>query len=272
MIFRCSFAKSPTNSLEMYKKFTTESSRNSLEPNQYNHLLICKDFETFFELRTIVRSPIFSTRGLLAQYFMKKYSQQTIKPTSLYQELSKEKKTQLKQEQEQTVAQHRIFILSAPWEGTNPWLQRPNNSWAYKILYLAEEKKSLQVTSAYVSTLGGGYFMCRFIGEAKNMARKQLLIAEKLGDKILQSKCRTHLIYSDIQLGNFHIAKTKLMKEMIVAKCLNDIELISIIQSALHFCQQCYELNQNIDPIEVGHVGKLAIEDEYYRMRVVKTK
>ena len=93
MIFRCSFAKSPTNSLEMYKKFTTESSRSSLEPNQYNHLLICKDFETFFELRTIVRSPIFSTRGLLAQYFMKKYSQQTIKPTSLYQELSKEKKT-----------------------------------------------------------------------------------------------------------------------------------------------------------------------------------
>ena len=134
----------------------------------------------------------------------------------------------------------------------------------------AAQKKSLQITSAYISTLGGGYFMCRFVGKAKSMARQQLKLAEALGDEILQSKCRTHLIYNDIQLGDFNVARHKLSCEMIVAEQINDAELTSIIQSALHYCEQCREINKTLQPVEVGHGGKLAVEDEYYRMRVVK--
>ena len=147
---------------------------------------------------------------------------------------------------------------------------------------MAVEKKSLAVTSAYISTLGGGYFMCRYVGKAQEMARKQLKIAVQLGDETLQCKCRTHLIYNDIQLGKFETASLKLIQEMEFAKKRRNPELCSIIESALHYCKKSKEMNENehllVEEFDTGQKNLLPSkvprvnEDEYYRIRVVKLK
>ena len=251
-------------------------------PPPLDLLLVCKDFETFFAVLSIVRSPLPQIRGILAHYLQQRCPpQQTLllppsssTPTTVAADGTNPDHYHYHHQQQ------RVLVVPQFWHGTQPWLQCPNNSWGSRILFLAEEKKSLQVTSAYVSTLGGGYFMCRFVGKAQDMARTQLKVAEKLGDEVLQSKCRTHLIYNDIQLGDFDVAQMKLATEMNFACRLNDTELISIIKSAIHYCDQCRELNKTLAPVEVGTCGdgsrfdggKVGVEDEYYRMRVVKLK
>jgi hypothetical protein len=151
------------------------------------------------------------------------------------------------------------------------WWTCPNNEWSRRILSLASEKKSLAVSSAYVSTLGGGFFMCRFVNKAQEMARAQLEIAIKLGDRVLQSKCRTHLIYNDIQLGAFDVARAKLMQEIAYANELGNKELCSVVASALHFCERSREVNQKLEPVLKLRSDKAGdVEDEFYRIRVVQ--
>ena len=156
------------------------------------------------------------------------------------------------------------------WQGTHPSLNSPDSTWGRRILFLAAEARSLAVTSAYASTLGGGYFMCRFVDKAQDMARAQLSLAVQLGDEVLQSKCRTHLIYSDIQLGDFDVAREKLERERNVARNLRDRELCSVIESAIHFCEQSRKLNATLAPVEFRSDAAGDVQDEFYRMRVVK--
>lgn len=43
-----------------------------------------------------------------------------------------------------------------------------------KLVALDNRFKSLETSMAYVSTLGGGYFLCRYVTEARACARAQL--------------------------------------------------------------------------------------------------
>ena len=64
---------------------------------------------------------------------------------------------------------------------------------------LLDRQIALITLNAFVSTLGGGYFLCRRIEEAERMASYQHRVALWLGDPILASQCRIHLIYNCIQ-------------------------------------------------------------------------
>ena len=231
-------------------------------------LFKCQNFETYFAIMSIVRSDSKSVRNLFAKYLNVLLLQTISTKTKTIDNLSTEKLFQ------------RFLFVPLIWKGTvSNYL---NLDWNHRILSLAVEKKSLAVTSAYISTLGGGYFMCRYVGKAQEMARKQLKIAVQLGDETLQCKCRTHLIYNDIQLGKFETASLKLIQEMEFAKKRRNPELCSIIESALHYCKKSKEMNENehllVEEFDTGQKNLLPSkvprvnEDEYYRIRVVKLK
>lgn len=57
-----------------------------------------------------------------------------------------------------------------------------------------------QTASAYVSTLGGGYFLCDYLGHAQRAALVQLRIAATSGDEKAVGRCLVHLAYSQIKV------------------------------------------------------------------------
>ena len=157
-----------------------------------------------------------------------------------------------------------------------------NKSWDRRICKLVADYKSLLITSAYLSTLGGGWFMTRKVGNAQRMARRQLKVATLLGDARLVLACQIHLVYSQIQLGRFEAARKILIEQMRVARDeLGDSTLISVVQSAIHHNERTATLVQdcNLAPVLVGRADDSSwrgavsnLEDEFYRFRVVVEK
>ena len=90
-------------------------------------------------------------------------------------------------------------------------------SWSKKILYLVVMKQGLITTNAYISTLGGGYFLCRYLDHAKRMAGKQYLIAKKMNEPVLMSQCCIHMAYSLIHEGSYRSAYNIIVNQESIA-------------------------------------------------------
>ncbi|KAG7396888.1 hypothetical protein PHYBOEH_001578 [Phytophthora boehmeriae] len=84
---------------------------------------------------------------------------------------------------------------------------------------------ALVTANAYISTLGGGHFLCQHLDQSTLMAKLQIAISMGLHDPILESKCRVNLAYNALQLGRFKRAKKILRKEQEVAEQLDSTEL-----------------------------------------------
>ena len=127
------------------------------------------------------------------------------------------------------------LLLLLPRDFAGNTYGHPASPWNYRICKLVADYKSLMATSAYLSTLGGGWFMTRKVSNAQAMARRQLHVAQLLGDNRLILACQIHLVYSQIQLGQFAQASDALAEQMHVARDVLSVEqLVSIVQSAIH--------------------------------------
>ena len=76
----------------------------------------------------------------------------------------------------------------------------------HKLMHLVAVYSSLISANAFVSTLGGGHFLCKQIDSSRRMAERQIDIARRLGDTALMLRCSVHLVYNDIQAGDFESA------------------------------------------------------------------
>ena len=171
------------------------------------------------------------------------------------------------------------LLLLLPRDFAGNTYGHPASPWNYRICKLVADYKSLMATSAYLSTLGGGWFMTRKVSNAQAMARRQLHVAQLLGDNRLILACQIHLVYSQIQLGQFAQASDALAEQMHVARdVLSDEKLVSIVQSAIHHnnCAAALAREQNLAPVLVGGTGSSSksstaanVKDEYYRYRIV---
>jgi hypothetical protein len=72
--------------------------------------------------------------------------------------------------------------------------------WVRFILTSVEVRAaSLIALNAYISTLGGGHFLCKHVKSAWRMALQQQAVAIALGDMELAGQCRVHLAYICMQ-------------------------------------------------------------------------
>jgi len=129
-----------------------------------------------------------------------------------------------------------------------------------------EFRVGLITANAYISTLGGGYFLCRLINEAERMAHQQHAIALRLGDHSLASQCRVHLAYNTIQRGKLRLAKKQLLFEWYVAHWLKDERLKDIIRSAWHYAKRLKHFQRKLK--EAPRPGQV---DNFARQRFVET-
>ena len=107
--------------------------------------------------------------------------------------------------------------ISSPYECGRDAMG-PIIRWNDRIMGILNRQVYLVTSSAWISTLGGGHYLCRQIEEARMMARRQHSVAMQMGDLVLAAQCRIHLIYLAIQCGELekadHLVKAERQKAL----------------------------------------------------------
>ncbi|RMX67790.1 hypothetical protein KXD40_000644 [Peronospora effusa] len=128
---------------------------------------------------------------------------------------------------------------------------------------------ALVTANAYISTLGGGHFLCRHLNQSTLLAKLQIGISMGLKDPILESKCRVNLMYNALQLGKFKRARRILRQEELVAKQLGSTELHNVCHAASVYLDKMDRLHKE----QVLHHEKngrpVTLHDNFYRQRIV---
>lgn len=129
---------------------------------------------------------------------------------------------------------------------------------------------SLVTANAFISTLGGGHFLCKHLDQAKLMAKIQIAVSVGLQDPILESKCRVNLAYGAMQGGRFRRAYRILERELVVAQELASDELEKICNAAKMYLIKTYRLHKEYlrNVAELGSNERL--HDNFYRQRIVR--
>lgn len=134
---------------------------------------------------------------------------------------------------------------------------------------------ALVTANAYISTLGGGHFLCRHLDRSTLLAKLQIGISMGLHDPILESKCRVNLAYNALQLGRFRRAKRILRHEEMVAEQLDSKELRKVCHAANVYLNKLYNLHKEqmlFQRSGASSDGRHAphLHDNFYRQRIVR--
>ena len=73
---------------------------------------------------------------------------------------------------------------------------------AWLLLRLAVTHQHLQSLNAFISTLGGGHFLCKHLTAARELAEKQIAVARAMGDEGTAARCAVHIAYGSIMVGS----------------------------------------------------------------------
>lgn len=97
-------------------------------------------------------------------------------------------------------------------------LERFPRAWTYRVLNVLVRHEQLVSLNAYVSTLGGGHFMCRHLASARRCAETQIRVARWLGNQPLEARCWMHMAYNCMYAENFSDAERilKLLRRVAV--------------------------------------------------------
>jgi hypothetical protein len=143
---------------------------------------------------------------------------------------------------------------------------------------------ALVTANAYISTLGGGHFLCRHLDRATLMAKMQMAVSVGLQDPVLESKCRVNLAYNALQAGRFARARRIIDHETRVAEQLDNDELRKVSRAAGVYLAKTYRLHlefkQRNRAALLAHADGIGgsgssthhLHDNFYRQRIVKRR
>lgn len=80
---------------------------------------------------------------------------------------------------------------------------RPTNTFTQRLITYENSQIRLQSVSAYLSTLGGGYFLCHHLSTALLLAKRQCTVAKLRGDQDMIWRCRINMGYCWFYAGKF---------------------------------------------------------------------
>ena len=111
----------------------------------------------------------------------------------------------------------------------------------------------LQSLNAYISTLGGGYFLCRYLSVAVQLAQSQREVAIAMGDLSLADKCLLNVAYSFIYVGQIKYSLQLIRTVKLNAKRRKDKLVISMCRSARFFAKQVASAGKHEDDMKLSH-------------------
>jgi hypothetical protein len=112
-----------------------------------------------------------------------------------------------------------------------------------------------------------GHFMCAQVKEAKRLALIQHDIAMKLHNYHLAARCKIHLAYSDIRLGNFKSAALIFYSQIEGGRKLEDENLVEMCTAGLFYIKQLVK-KLRAHHFKLPQVADKT-KDEYYRQRII---
>lgn len=127
----------------------------------------------------------------------------------------------------------------------------------------------LQTLNGFVATMGGGYFLCRFLSTAVKLARYQRRIALLLDDKQLAMKCTVNEAYNYIHAGQVKEAKILLRQTKHQAKMRGDKIILGMCKSAKWFATQVEKAS--LKEIDLKN-GRQATQDDLLRIRIQRDR
>jgi len=140
--------------------------------------------------------------------------------------------------------------------------------WIRRTLISVETKAaSLIALNAFVSTLGGGHYLCKHVSDAWSMAIRQQAIALALGDMELAGQCRIHLAYISMQVGKLKSASKRLESERKFALKIESNRLLAVVYAA-----EVYLNKLTLRAAELKRKPQERLRDEFYRQRFVNFK
>lgn len=100
-------------------------------------------------------------------------------------------------------------VLYCPWTRLEEFVH-PDLSFSNKMTFLAAKSTVLASMSAYMSTLGGGFFLCNHVDEALEIAKKQVYIAYLMDDVSLWKRSHVHFVHIFIKMKKWKAARRAL--------------------------------------------------------------
>ena len=162
-------------------------------------------------------------------------------------------------------------------EGTARSSLVPVLAWGGRLARLQATAAHAVSLNAYISTLGGGYFLCAQGGagptarahmtNAHRMAIRQLEVAQLVGDAGVASQCRLHLVYIAIQCGRFAEAARALRREWRLIRGLNNAVLLEMVRAARLYLKRTKEMLANLGDAAAVPTGRL--DDNAFRQRIL---
>jgi hypothetical protein len=157
-----------------------------------------------------------------------------------------------------------------------------------RLIHYENQLIRAQSMAGFLSTLGGGFFMCHHWRTAVAMAQQQQQMARVLGDLNMYFKCLVNQAYNFIYAGKFQPAK-ELLQHILIAvekERPSDADiLINMVDSALLFRKRVRRFaklqsiaaqggqNQATDKVYASHAKasqRTKTMDDFRRIRVVK--
>lgn len=140
---------------------------------------------------------------------------------------------------------------------------RPERLWSSRLVVLENRLSVLRSLNAFISTLGGGYFLCRYLATAVRLARWQRVVALQLGDLDLAARCTVNEAYNYIHSGRVGCALRIVAAVRKEALVRGDGLTVSMCGSARSFALRVRRAN-------LGEGARQSTRDEMQRIRIVR--
>ena len=105
---------------------------------------------------------------------------------------------------------------------------RPTNTFTQRLITYENSQLRLQSVSAYLSTLGGGYFLCHHLSTALLLAKQQCAVAKLRGDQDMIWRCRINMGYCSFYAGKLKrgrkVVRSVLSETLVLLKSGNNDE------------------------------------------------
>ena len=179
------------------------------------------------------------------------------------------------EEEDHQRIRHRSVALRFPFQNRSnmdpnsdvvvlpPTQTRLSLAWNMRLLHWESIHVKVQTLTAWVSTLGGGYFLCRHLDTAVQLARQQRFLATWIGDETMADRCTINEAFNYIHAGQFQVASRLVSRVERSAARRGDQRTVRICEAAKLFSQRVeqsakYQTTQRDDTL-----------DDYQRIRIV---
>lgn len=131
-----------------------------------------------------------------------------------------------------------IIIPPHPCLGLGPPSLYPERTFASRLVNLENLQLRLQTLNGFFSTLGGGYFLCRYLTTAVRLARSQRAVALAMGDRDLAGRCTVNEAYNYVHAGRVREALRLLREVKSSARERGDTLTVTMCRSARLFAKR----------------------------------